>query len=104
MPQVPGGVGHLRLVGARYCPLGDRIAPHLYYSGRRHHLSLFVVHDPLRFEGEQARVVLGQNVRFLRSAGLALAVVAEEAEVVDAFAREFSRTLARRDAEGAVRP
>ena len=50
MPQVPGGVGQVRLVGARYCPLGDRSAPHLYYSGRRHHLSLFVVPGPLRFD------------------------------------------------------
>ena len=95
MPQVPGGVGHLRLVGARYCPLGDRSAPHLYYAGRRHQLSLFVVPDPLRFERELSREALGQNVRFLRSAGLNLAVVAEEAEAVDAFAREFRRrTLA----------
>lgn len=104
MPQVPGGLGHLRLVGARYCPLGDRSAPHLYYSGRRHHLSLFVVPGPLRFEREHAREALGQNVRFLRSAGLSLAVVAEEPEAVDTFAREFSRTLARHDAEGALPP
>jgi anti-sigma factor RsiW len=104
MPQVPGGLGHLRLVGARYCPLGDRSAPHLYYAGQRHHLSLFVVPGPLRFEREHAREALGQNVRFLRSAGISLAVVAEEAEIADAFAREFSRTVARNEAKDSARP
>lgn len=104
MPQLPEGVGQVRLVGARYCPLGDRFAPHLYYSGRRHHLSLFIVPGPLRFEGEHAREVRGRSVRFLRSAGLNLAVVGEEAEIVDAFAREFRQTHARHHPAGAARP
>ncbi len=102
MPHLPAGVAHLQLVGARYCPLGDRFAAHLYYAGRRHHLSLFVVPGPLRFEGELSREALGQNVRFLRSAGLNLAIVAEESEAVDAFAKEFARTLARLEAKERV--
>ena len=71
---------------------GRPLRPHLYYAGRRHQLSLFVVPGPLRFERHaHPAEALGQNVRFLRSAGVNLAVVAEEAEAVDAFAREFAR-------------
>jgi anti-sigma factor RsiW len=95
LPQVHAGVAHIQLVGARYCPLGDRSVPHVYYAGGRHQVSLFVVTGPLRFDGDLHRESLGQSVRFLRTAGLSLALVAEEPELVDAFAEEFQLTLAR---------
>lgn len=97
MPPLPAGASRLQLVGARYCPLGDRNAAHVYYAGQRHHLSLFVVPGPVRFEGEIARQALGQQVRFLRSAGVTVALVSDEAAFVDGFAKEFSRTLASLD-------
>jgi anti-sigma factor RsiW len=99
MPQLPAGAAHLQLVGARYCPLGDRSVPHVYYAGRRHRLSVFVVTGPLRFERELQRESLGQHLRFLRSAGLTVALVAEEQELVDAFASEFEQTLAQLQSE-----
>jgi anti-sigma factor RsiW len=99
MPQLPAGAAQLQLVGARYCPLGDRSVPHVYYAGRRHRLSLYVVTGPLRFAGDQDRESLGQHLRFLRTAGIAVALVAEEPEIVEAFAREFQQTLARLESE-----
>ena len=95
MPPLPKGAASLSLVGARYCPLGDRNAAHVYYSGHRGHLSLFVVPGPLRLSGAYAAEVRGRNVRFLRSAGVTLALVSEDRETVDAFAHEFAQSLAR---------
>lgn len=97
MPPLPEGAPHLALLGARYCPLGDRFAPHVYYGGRRGRLSLFVLPGPVRFEGRYATEMRGKTVRFLRSAGLTVALVSEDRSAVDAFAKEFSRSLARLD-------
>lgn len=95
MPPLPKGAASLSLVGARYCPLGDRNAAHVYYSGHRGRLSLFVVPGPLRLSGAYAAEVRGRNVRFLQSAGVTLALVSEDRETVDAFAHEFAQSLAR---------
>jgi hypothetical protein len=95
MPPLPRGAAGLSLVGARYCSLGDRSAPHLYYASRRGRVSLFVVPGPLRFERAYAGDVRGRDVRFLRSAGVTLALVSEDREAVDAFAREFTQSVAR---------
>ena len=95
MPPLPKGAASLSLVGARYCPLGDRSAPHVYYSSRRGRLSIFVLPGPLRLDGAYAAEVRGRNVRFLQSAGVTLALVSEERETVDAFAHEFAQSLAR---------
>ena len=97
MPALPKGAASLSLVGARYCPLGDRNAAHVYYAGHHGHLSIFVVPGPVRFDGAYAAEVRGRNVRFLRSAGVTLALVSEERATVDAFAHEFAQTLARHD-------
>ena len=40
-------------------------------------------------------------VRFLRSAGVTLALVSEERETVDTFAHEFAQSLARLEAKPA---
>ena len=101
MPPLPKGAASLSLVGARYCPLGDRSAAHVYYAGPRGRLSLFVVPGPVRLDGAYAAEVRGRNVRFLRSAGVTLALVSEEHEAVDAFAHEFAQSLARLEAKPA---
>jgi hypothetical protein len=49
MPALPGEVGHLRLLGARYCPLlGLSLAPHVYYQSPGSHVSVFVVPHGVR--------------------------------------------------------
>lgn len=98
MPPLPKGAANLALVGARYCPLGDRSAAHIYYSGRKGRLSIFVVPGPLRFDGVYAGNVRGRNVRFLQSAGTMVALVSEDRDTVEAFAHEFEQSLARLDA------
>jgi hypothetical protein len=95
MPPLPRGAANLSLVGARYCSLGDRSAAHVYYASRRGRVSLFVVPGPLRFERVYKGDVRGRGVRFLRSAGVTLALVSEDREAVDAFAREFAQSVAR---------
>ena len=90
MPLLPPGAARLTLVGARYCPLGDRYAAHVYYAGRQRRLSLFVVPGPVRFTEAYDREVWGNQVRSFRSAGATVALVSDEPEVVDAFAREFT--------------
>lgn len=100
MPLLPPGAARLTLVGARYCPLGDRSAAHVYYAGRQGRLSLFVVPGPVRFTETYDREVWGDHVRLFRSAGATVALVSEEPEIVNAFAREFTRSLAVLDPAG----
>ena len=104
VPPLPRGAARLSLVGARTCPLGDRSAAHVYYAGRRARLSLFILPGPLRFEGTYTGEVRGRSVRFLRSAGVTLALVSEEPEIVDAFTKEFAQSLARLEAAPAAVP
>jgi len=104
MPLLPAGAAHASLIGARYCPLGDRFAPHVYYGGRRIRVSIFVLPGPLRFEGHYDGEVRGQNVHFMRSAGMTLAIVSDQREAVDAFAKEFARSVARLEGPGAPSP
>ena len=104
LPPLPRAAANLSLVGARYCPLGDRSAPHVYYAGRQGRLSLYMIPGPLRFEGSYATKVRGRNVRFLRSAGVTLALVSEDPATVDAFAKEFAQSLARLQAPPALPP
>ncbi len=49
LPLIPENVAGLGLVGARYCPLLDRFAAHLYYTGGDRHASIFVLKGPARF-------------------------------------------------------
>jgi len=95
IPPVPSGVAELGLVGARYCPLLDRVAAHLYYAGEERRLSVFVLSGPLRFsEGWTARS-RGNHVRFLRSAEMTVALVSDKEEDVEAFRSAFRTTVAR---------
>lgn len=85
VPPLPAGSPALPLVGARYCPLLDRVAAHVYYAGEERQLSLFVISGPVRFAGELETRSRGRAVRLLRSAGLTLALVSEREEDVRAF-------------------
>jgi hypothetical protein len=94
-PVIPSGAGGLELVGGRYCPLWDRLAAHLYYSGERHHLSLYVIPGPARFTDFFEATSGGKTVRLLRTAGTTVALVAERAEDVEAFQNTFTSSIAR---------
>ncbi len=95
IPLVPPGVGELGLVGARYCPLLDRIAAHLYYAGEERRLSVFVLSGPVRFPDDWTARSRGNQVRFLRSAGMTVALVSDKPEDVEAFRSAFRTTVAR---------
>jgi anti-sigma factor RsiW len=97
LPPIPTGVGELGLVGARYCPLVDRVAAHLYYAGEERHLSVFVLSGPARFRDSWATESRGNEVRFLRSAGMTVALVSAKHEDVEAFRAAFATTVASID-------
>ncbi|HKC11480.1 MAG TPA: hypothetical protein VKI41_05440 [Vicinamibacteria bacterium] len=94
-PVIPSGARGLELVGGRYCSLGDRLAAHLYYSGERHHLSLYVISGPARFADSFEATSGGKTVRLLRTAGTTVALVAERAEDVEAFQNTFTTSIAQ---------
>ena len=96
IPPVPSGVAELGLVGARYCPLLDRVAAHLYYAGEERRLSVFVLSGPVRFPDEWIARSRGNHVRFLRSAGMTVALVSDKQEDVEAFRAAFRTTVASR--------
>lgn len=97
VPPLPAGRSGLSLVGARYCPLLDRVAAHVYYANEDHHLSVFVISGPARFTDEHATESGGRMVRLLRSGDATVAVVAENNEDARAFEHHFTTTIARGD-------
>lgn len=102
LPLVPSSAGGVELVGGRYCPLLDRKVAHLYYAGEKRHLSLYVVPGPARFGSGFATRKGGETVRLLRSGGITLALVSEDADAVEAFHRALS--VSRADASWEVTP
>jgi anti-sigma factor RsiW len=94
LPMIPASVGGVELVGGRYCPLLDRKVAHLYYAGEKRHLSLYVVPGPARFGNHLVTRKQGENVRLLHTGGMTLAVVSEDADLVDAFQRALSTSRA----------
>jgi anti-sigma factor RsiW len=98
LPIIPASVGGVELVGGRYCPLLDRKVAHLYYAGEKRHLSLYVVPGPARFGNHLVTRKQGENVRLLHTGGMTLAVVSEDADLVEAFQRALSTS--RADASG----
>jgi anti-sigma factor RsiW len=95
LPVLPAQAAGLELVGARYCPVGDRQVAHVYYEGEARRLSLFVVPGPVRFEDKWTGEVRGRTVSFLRTAGTTVALVSERSQDVEAFEQAFSTTVAR---------
>jgi anti-sigma factor RsiW len=94
LPLVPENVAGLELVGARYCPLLDRFAAHLYYAGGDRHASLFVLKGPARFRDAFEGRVGAETVLLFRSAGTTVGIVAERTEDAEAFRRKFTTTVA----------
>jgi anti-sigma factor RsiW len=100
VPPLPAGRRDLTLVGARYCPLVDRLAAHVYYANDDRHLSVFVLAGPARFPGYELRTeTRGREVRLLRSAGMTVALVAEHADDVAAFRDHFATSTALLEVE-----
>jgi anti-sigma factor RsiW len=90
LPRVPGHVGQLALVGARYCPMPDvSFAPHVYYASATGHVSVFVVTHRVRFDDRFAGQSRGRAVRLLRVEGATVGIVAES----DGDARAFEAAL-----------
>jgi anti-sigma factor RsiW len=94
LPLIPENVAGLELVGARYCPLLDRFAAHLYYTSGDRHASLFVLKGPARFQDAFEGRVGAETVFLFRSAGTTVGIVAERSEDAEAFRRKFTTTVA----------
>jgi predicted anti-sigma-YlaC factor YlaD len=95
LPALPGQVGALSLVGARYCPLASlSLAPHVYYASATSHVSVFVVPQGVRFDGRFAGRPRGDAVRLLRVEGEVVGIVAEREADVRAFETALRPVLA----------
>lgn len=103
LPPLPSAGAGFELVGARLCPLIDRKVAHLYYTDERRRLSVFVIPEPVRLDGQAEHTSLGRAVRLRRLAGQALAIVADRAADADAFARSFDSLVAEARAARASR-
>jgi hypothetical protein len=94
-PLLPSHANEAELVGARYCPLVDRVAAHVYYVGGGEGLvSVFVFSGPARIRDGWSGTSRGLHVRLLRAAGRVLAIVGESERDVAATARAFTLTVA----------
>ena len=105
-PPLPKEAGQAPLVGARYCPLADRVAAHVYYGGDGEGIvSVFLLSGPARIGDGWSGTSRGLHVRLVRAAGRTLAVVGESAADVAATARAFAVTVPRRPGRAAgLRP
>jgi hypothetical protein len=95
LPALPGTVGELSLVGARYCPLVSlSLAPHVYYRSGARHVSLFVVPQGVRLRDRLASHARGDSVRLLRVEGELVGIVGEREADVQAFETALRPVLA----------
>ena len=95
-PPLPPEAGSAPLVGARYCPLSDRVAAHVYYGGDGSGIvSVFLLSGPARIGDGWSGTARGLHVRLVRAAGRTLAVVGESAHDVATTARSFVTTVAK---------
>lgn len=94
MPVVPPSAGGLGLVGARYCPLLDRFAAHLYYAEGDRRASLFVIRGPARFRDRYESRMGGRTVLLFRSGGLTVAAVADRSDDAEALRARFTTMIA----------
>ena len=93
-PPLPAHAGNVELVGARYCPLADRVAAHVYYGGDGSLVSVFVLSGAARIGNGWSGKSHGLHVRLIPSAGRTVSVVGESARDVDAVARAFRSSYA----------
>jgi hypothetical protein len=97
LPGIPGRVGDLSLVGARYCPLvGLSLAPHLYYESPGSHVSVFVVPHGVRLAERFAGEARGDRVLLLRLDGEVVGIVGEREAEVQAVESALRPVLAAR--------
>jgi hypothetical protein len=94
-PLLPAEAVAAELVGARYCPLEDRVAAHVYYAGERGTVSIFLLAGPARIGDGWSGTSQGLHVRLLRAVGRYVAVVGESAADVAATAHAFTVTVVR---------
>jgi anti-sigma factor (TIGR02949 family) len=95
LPALPGQVGELALVGARYCPLVSlSFAPHVYYASADRHVSVFVVPHGVRLDAGRSFHARGDSVRMLRVEGQVIGIVGEREADVRAFETALSPVLA----------
>jgi hypothetical protein len=100
LPSLPGQVGELTLVGARYCPLvALGSAPHIYFASRTSRISVYLVPHPVRVGDRLATVGRRDAVRLLRVQGELLGIVGEREADVQAFENALRPALARYAAE-----
>jgi hypothetical protein len=100
-PILPSYAHAAELVGARYCPLVDRVAAHVYYGGGAGIVSVFLLSGPARIGNGWEGSARGLHVRLLPAAGRTLAIVGESEADVAETARAFTTTVAAGRAEGA---
>ncbi len=94
-PPLPPLAHAAGLVGARYCPLVDRVAAHVYYGGEGEGLvSVFLLSGSARIGDGWSGTAHGLHVRLLHAAGRTLAVVGESEADVAATAHAFQVTIA----------
>jgi hypothetical protein len=95
VPELPGRVGDLVLVGARYCALPDvSLAPHVYYASATRHASVFVVRHHVRLADRFAGGTQGTAVRLLRVEGEIVGIVGESEPEAEALETAFRPLLA----------
>jgi hypothetical protein len=102
VPPLPSHAHVAELAGARYCPLADRVAAHVYYAGDGGAVSVFLLSGPARIGDGWSGTTHGLYVRLLHAAGRTLAVVGESAADVEATARAFAVTVAEAPAARGV--
>jgi hypothetical protein len=94
VPPLPGAAAGMEILGARYCPLLDRVAAHVFFAGDDGSVSVFVLSGPARVGDGWTGKEHGLYVRLFRSAGRVVAVVGERESDVAAVTRAFIRTIA----------
>ena len=100
-PPLPPHAHAAQLVGARYCPLVDRVAAHVYYGGEGEGIvSVFLLSGSARIGDGWSGTAHGLHVRLLHAAGRTLAVVGESEGDVATTARAFQVTVAAVDESG----
>lgn len=95
VPLLPTHAHASELLGARYCPLVDRVAAHVYYGDAGESaVSVFVLPGPARIGDGWAGQARGLHVRLLRAAGRPIAIVGGSRIDVETTARAFTTTVA----------
>jgi hypothetical protein len=105
VPALPSEVGHLRLRGARYCPLVSlSFAPHVYYESADSQVSVFVVTHGVRLADRLAGRSRSDVVRLLRLEGEVVGIVGKREADVQAVESALRPVLAAWSVSVKARP